>query len=256
MKAMILAAGLGTRLRPLTDSMPKPLLPIGGTPLIVWNLLMLRAGGIREVIVNLHYLGSMIEEALGDGSRWDMQIQYSHEPELLGTGGGLKAAEWFFDGQPFFVMNGDTLIDLDLLSLLDFHHTHGGVATLVLRDDPQAAQWGAVECDDRDHILRINGQGVSEDASTSAFTSRMFAGVHILHPSIMGDAPTGTFFSIIDSYTHVLAEGSRIFGFVHAGYWSDIGTVQRFEQAKDDVDAGLLTLASLKRDCYFPDSRV
>ncbi len=244
MKAMILAAGLGTRLRPLTDSTPKPLLPVGGTPLIVWNLLMLRAGGIREVIVNLHYLGSMIEEALGDGSCWDMQIRYSYEPELLGTGGGLKAAEWFFDGQPFFVMNADTLIDLDLLSLLDFHLAHGGVATLVLRDDPQAAQWGAVECDDRDHILRINAQGVHEGASRLVATTRMFAGVHILDPSIMHDAQAGMFFSIIDSYTRALAEGSRILGFVHAGYWSDVGTVQRYAQANDDVDAGLLTLAS------------
>ncbi len=256
MKAMILAAGLGTRLRPLTDSMPKPLLPVGGTPLIVWNLLMLRAGGIREVMINLHYLGSMIEEALGDGSRWDMRIRYSHEPELLGTGGGLKTAEWFFDGQPFFVMNGDTLIDLDLTSLLDFHHTHGGVATLVLRDDLQAARWGAVECDEQDHILRINGQGVPEDAAKPAMTSRIFAGAHILHPSIMDDAQAGTFFSIIDSYTRALTEGSRMFGFVHAGYWSDIGTVQRYGQAKSDVDAGLLTLASLQRDCYFPDSMV
>ena len=244
MKAMILAAGLGTRLRPLTDSIPKPLLPISGTPLIVWNLLLLRKGGIREVMINLHYLGPMIEEVLGDGSHWDMQISYSHESELLGTGGGLKAAEWFFDGQPFFVMNGDTLIDLDLRSFLNFHHSHGGVASLVLRDDPQAAQWGAVESDDQDSILRINGQGVPKDASRSALTSRMFAGVHILHPSIMDDAPTGTFFSIIDSYTHALAEGSRMLGFVHTGYWSDIGTVQRYAQAQVDVDAGLMTLAS------------
>ena len=162
MKAMILAAGLGTRLRPLTDTIPKPLLPVEGLPLIVWNLLLLRAGGIREVIINLHYLGSMIEEALGDGSRWDMRITYSHEAELLGTGGGLKAAEWFFDGQPFLVMNGDTLIDLDLQAFLDFHDVQGGVATLVLRDDPQAAQWGAVETDAQGHILRIIGQGIEE----------------------------------------------------------------------------------------------
>ena len=141
-------------------------------------------------------------------------------------------------------MNSDTLIELDLPSFLNFHHSHEGVATLVLRDDPEAAQWGAVESDGQDHILRINGQGVPEDASTSAMTSRMFAGVHILHPSLMDDAQTGTFFSIIDSYTRALAEGSRMLGFVHAGYWSDIGTVQRYAQAKSDVKAGLLTLAS------------
>jgi mannose-1-phosphate guanylyltransferase len=243
MKAMILAAGLGTRLRPLTDTIPKPLLPVGGVPLIVWNLLLLRAGGIREVIINLHYLGSMIEETLGDGSRWDMRITYSHEAELLGTGGGLKAAGWFFDGQPFFVMNGDTLIDLDLRAFLDFHDLQGGVATLVLRDDPQAVQWGAVETDAQDRILRIKGQGIVERGAKQAVTSRMFAGVHILHPVILDDAPTGKPFSIIDFYTRVIADGSRLLGFVHRGYWSDIGTVERYTQAQTDVEAGLIALA-------------
>jgi mannose-1-phosphate guanylyltransferase len=243
MKAMILAAGLGTRLQPLTDSIPKPLLPVGGVPLIVWNLLLLRAGGIREVIINLHYLGSMIEETLGDGSRWDMRITYSHEAELLGTGGGLKSAEWFFDGQPFFVMNSDTLIDLDLQAFLNFHDLQGGVATLVLRDDPQAAQWGAVETDAQDRILRINGQGIEERGAQRVVTSRMFAGVHILHPSILDDAPTAKPFSIIDSYTRALADGSRMLGFVYAGYWSDIGTVERYTQAERDVEAGLIALA-------------
>ncbi len=247
MKGMILAAGLGTRLRPLTDTIPKPLLPVGGVPLIVWNLLLLRAGGIREIVINLHYLGSMIEETLGDGSRWDMRITYSHEAELLGTGGGLKAAEWFFDGQPFFVMNGDTLIDLDLRAFLDFHDLQGGVATLVLRDDPQAVQWGAVETDSQDRILRIKGQGMEERGAKRAVTFRMFAGVHILHPFILDDAPTGQPFSIIDSYTHALTGGSRLLGFVHTGYWSDIGTVERYTQAQRDVESGLIALAPRQR---------
>jgi NDP-sugar pyrophosphorylase family protein len=197
-------------------------------------------------MMNLHYLGSMLEAALGDGSRWDMQITYSHEPELLGTGGGLKAAEWFFEGHPFFVMNGDTLIDLDVQALRDFHEAQGGIATLVLRDDPLAVQWGAVESDAQDRLLRINGQGVDKGLSTSAVTSRMFAGVHILHPSILDHAPTGKPFSIIDSYTQALAGGSRLFGFVHAGYWSDIGTVERYTHAQADVEAGFMSLPHSK----------
>ncbi len=240
MKAMILAAGLGTRLRPLTDTIPKPLLPVGGMPLIVWNLLLLRAGGIREVMINLYYLGSMIEEALGDGTRWDMQIAYSYEPELLGTGGGLKAVEEFFEGTSFLVMNGDTLINLDLSAFLDFHHSQDGVATLVLRDDPQAEQWGPVESDAQDLILRINGRGRDRVSSPTVAHTRMFAGVHILHPSILDNAPTGKPFSIIDSYTQALAGGSRLLGFVYAGYWSDIGTVERYAQAQADVAAGLM----------------
>jgi NDP-sugar pyrophosphorylase family protein len=242
MKAMILAAGLGTRLRPLTETTPKPLLPVGGTPLIVWNLLLLRAGGIREVIINLHYLGSMIEAALGDGSRWDMQIAYSYEPELLGTGGGLKKAEEFFEGESFLVMNGDTLINVDLPALQEFHRSQAGVATLVLRDDPHAEQWGAVESDAQDRILRINGRGLDLFALPTVAHTRMFAGVHILHPSLLDGAPTGTPFSIIDSYTNALAGGSRMLGFVYAGYWSDVGTVERYEQARADVEAGLLPL--------------
>ena len=241
MKAMILAAGLGTRLRPLTDTIPKPLLPVGGTPLILWNLLLLRANGIREVIINLHYLGHMIEETIGDGSHWDMQVRYSHEPTLLGTGGGLKAAEWFFEKQPFLVINGDTLIELDVKALMEFHQTHGGVATLVLRDDPHAAQWGAVESDAQDRILRINGRGMSQADSTCPLVERMFAGVHILHPSVLQGTLSGVTFSIIDSYTNELARGSKIFGFLHATYWSDIGTVERYTQAQADAEAGVIS---------------
>ena len=243
MKAMILAAGLGTRLRPMTESIPKPLLVVDGVPLIVWNLLLLRRGGIRDVIINLHYLGSMIEEALGDGSQWDMRISYSRESELLGTGGGLKAAEWYFEDQPFLVMNADTLIELDVQKCVDFHTSHGGVATLVLRDDPYPERWGVVESDAQEGIVRINGQGVEASASRRAVTSRMFAGVHILHPSILSDAPRGVSFSIIDSYTRALAADSRLLGFVHAGYWSDIGTMERYAQAQVDVEAGLIALA-------------
>ncbi len=242
MKAMILAAGLGTRLRPLTDTIPKPLLPVGGTPLILWNLLLLRAGGICEVMINLHYLGHLIEEAIGDGSRWDLQVKYSHEPTLLGTGGGINAAKWFFEDQSFLVINGDTLIGLDVKALREFHRTHGGVATLVLRDDPQAARWGAVESDAQNRILRINGRGLSHADSTGSPIERMFAGVHILHPSVLRDALANTPFSIIDSYTNELARGSVMFGMVHAGYWSDIGTVERYVHAQADAEAGLISL--------------
>jgi mannose-1-phosphate guanylyltransferase len=224
----------------LTDTIPKPLLPVGGTPLIVWNLLLLRSYGIRNVMINLHYLGDMIEEAIGDGSRWGMQVRYSHESTLLGTGGGLKAAEWFFEPHPLLVINGDTLIELDVKTLVEFHRTHGGVATLVLRDDPKAAQWGAVESDPQDRVFRINGRGKSQAELKGPLVERMFAGVHIFHPSILQDAPANRPFSIIDSYTNELARGSHIFGFLHTAYWSDIGTVGRYAQAQADAEAGLI----------------
>src|ERR1051326_4481452 len=114
MRAMILAAGLGTRLRPLTDTIPKPLLPIADRPLIIWNLLLLRQHGIHEILINLHHLGHLIEKELGDGSQFGMKIVYSHEPRILGTGGGLKQAESWLGQDVFLVLNGDTLLDLNI----------------------------------------------------------------------------------------------------------------------------------------------
>jgi len=244
MKAMILAAGFGTRLRPLTLTVPKPLLPVGGTPLIVWNLLLLRTFGIRQVMMNLHYLGQLIQEALGDGAQWDMEITYSYEPKILGTGGGLKAALDFFEKDPFLVINGDTLIDLDVQALINFHRERQGVATLVLRDDPDAERWGVVECDPCQRIYRITGLGVQKTAHEMPMTRRMFAGVHVLDPGLLRDEPEGIPFSIIDTYTKALAHGSCLFGFVHDGYWSDVGTLECYAQAQCDAESGKFLLAS------------
>ena len=212
MKAMILAAGLGTRLRPLTATTPKPLLPVGDTPLIVWNLLLLRQYGIHEVIINLHYLGHMIQQALGDGSRWDMQLTYSHEPVILGTGGGLKAAESFFAGEDFLVLNGDTLIELDLDDILQLHASRGALATMVLREDPHVEQWGVVETTEDDRVLTINGRGWDIDGSNSTAKRRMFAGVHVLNPQVLVHCPIGQSSSIIDAYVKELQGGAVIIG--------------------------------------------
>ena len=168
MKAMVLAAGLGTRLRPLTASLPKPLLPLGPHPLLVWNLLLLRQYGIKDVMINLHHLGERIRQALGDGSQWHMRIVYSHEPVLLGTGGGIKRVEEFFQDGPFLVLNGDTVATLDLSQLVAHHHSEGALATMVLRDDPEVERWGVVETDHHDRVLRIHGKGASGERGRRA----------------------------------------------------------------------------------------
>ena len=250
MKAMILAAGFGTRLRPLTNTIPKPLLPVGGMPLIVWNLLLLRVFGIRQVMVNLHYMGHLIREALGDGTQWDMEISYSLEPEILGTGGGLKAAARFFEGQPFLIINGDIIIDLDVQAVVDFHCQRKGMATLVLRDDPDVDRWGSVECDANQQILRINGRGKSTLLSEFQVFRRMFTGVHIIDPELLHAEQEGVAFSIIDTYTRSLAHGYNLFGFVHAGYWSDVGTPERYRQAQADAESGKFLVVSRKLSRY------
>jgi len=206
MKAMILAAGLGTRLRPLTDTTPKPLLPVAGTPMIVWNLLLLKRHGIRDVVINLHHLGTMISQALGDGGAFGMRIVYSHEPVILGTGGGIKQAEPHFNGEPVLILNGDTLFELDLGALMRFHREQQAAATLVLRKDPEAARWGLVEVTDRAEVVRITGRGLSEPTATAA---RMFAGIHILHPRLLKYLPAGEECSIIDAYVQGIQEGEH-----------------------------------------------
>jgi NDP-sugar pyrophosphorylase family protein len=247
MKAMILAAGLGTRLRPITNTIPKPLLPVAGTPLIVWNLLLLRQAGITEVIINLHHLGDLIEKELGDGSRFGLRLIYSREAVLLGTGGGMKHAAWFFGDGPFLVMNGDTLLDLDLGGLIREHAqgatTRGALATLVVRPDPDVERWGAVELVGR-RIVRITGRGVASMQTSEPIDKRMFAGVHIIHPRVLSRLPTGQPSSIIDAYVEALAEGQLLCGYPFEGYWSDVGSPERYAQVQQDAERGLINLAS------------
>lgn len=240
MKAMILAAGLGTRLRPLTDTLPKPLLPIAGAPLILWNLFLLRRHGITEVIINLHHLGHLIEKELGDGSRFGMRISYSREPVILGTGGGIKQAEPFFNGEPFVVLNGDTLLELDLEAVVRFHEQRSALATMVLREDPDVDRWGAMEINPEQRVVRIIGRGLSEAGRTD---KRMFAGLHVMHPQLLKEVPTGQASSIIDAYVSAIQRGEVILGYRMDGYWSDVGTPERYAHAQKDAEAGRISLA-------------
>lgn len=241
MKAMILAAGLGTRLRPLTNMIPKPLLPIAGTPLIVWNLLLLKRHGFHDVVINLHHLGPMIEQALGNGSRYGLRIVYSREPVILGTGGGLKQAEPHFSGESVLVLNGDTLVELDLGALCAFHQQRDAMATLVLRKDPEAEQWGLVEMDSDNQIVRITGRGRTDQVPTQP---RMFAGIHVLRPRLLRDVPKGVASTVIDPYVAAIQRGEAVLGYDCEGYWSYIGTPERYAQAEQDASAGRITLAS------------
>ncbi len=242
MKAMVLAAGLGTRLRPLTESLPKPLLPLGPHPLLVWNLLLLRQHGITEVMINLHYLGEQIRTAIGDGSRWGVNVLYSVEPVLLGTGGGLKQAEYFFEGEPFLVVNGDTVFTLDLSALIAHHRRAEAVATMVLRDDPDAEQWGVIETDRHGRVLTINGKGRSASVPGTAIARRMFAGIHVIDPFLLRHVPSGVPSSIIDAYVLWLERGAMVSSYLLRGYWSDVGTPIRYAQVQQDFESGLLRL--------------
>jgi len=242
MKAMVLAAGLGTRLRPLTNSLPKPLLSLGSYSLLVWNLLLLRKHCITDIMINLHYLGEQIQAIIGDGSQWGLHVSYSVEPVLLGTGGGLKQVEPFFEGEPFLVVNGDTIFDLDLSAMIAHHRQADAIATMVLRDDPDVEQWGVIKTDPQDRVLTITGRGRSVSAASEAMIQRMFAGIHVIDPVLLRHIPQGVPSSIIDAYVLWLERGAMVSSYLLTGYWSDVGTPERYAQIQQDFDSGLLRL--------------
>jgi NDP-sugar pyrophosphorylase family protein len=184
MKAMILAAGQGTRLRPLTERIPKCMVPIGGKPLLEHTVLWLRKYGVTDLIINLHHLPHVVKDYFGDGQKWEVKITYSVEKEPLGTAGGVKNVEWFFDG-PFFVWYGDNLSTCDLHRLYVFHQAKGGIATIALyyREDPTAS--GIVGLDENDRLTRF----LEKPRADQVFSHWVSAGIFVLEPAVRQAIP-------------------------------------------------------------------
>lgn len=241
MKAMVLAAGQGTRLRPLTNRVPKALVPVAGRPMIEYALLLLRRYGIRDIIINLHHLGAEVENHLGDGRALGLNIRYSREPELLDTGGGLlKAQEFLRDGR-FIVINTDALIDLDLAAALSFHEKSGAAATLVLRSDPRADEFGSMDIDSEGRIVRFL-KTLAPTPARGGVRKLMFTGVQILEPRVFSymreHGPGQKFSTTRDTYPRMLLGGERLFGFTCDGFWQDLGTPERIRQAEENLRGG------------------
>ncbi|MDH4228882.1 MAG: nucleotidyltransferase family protein [Nitrospirota bacterium] len=243
-RAMLLAAGRGERLRPLTDHHPKPLISLGGEPMVFRVLALLAAAGIREVHVNTHHLGEQIPATLGDGSRWGLRLAYHTEQVILGTGGGLanaiRESPQLAEG-PLLMINSDILVDADLSAVIAHHvalHADSNTAaTLVLRPDPQAAQYGAIATDDAGRIRRF--LHLDTGGATREY---MFTGIQVISPGCLTYLnPAGTVFPITDSYMAALRAGEHLAAFVHHGYWSDLGTPERLLQAEADLATGRVT---------------
>lgn len=242
MRAMILAAGKGTRLRPYTRTLPKPLLPVGRHPLIYYNLLLLKKYGITDVVINLHTHASKLKKALGDGLIPGMRITYSEEPTILGTGGALRPVRRLFSESTFILMNGDILADLNLDKLVEFHQRKKAAATLVLRKDPDAERWGVIEADGPGRVWRLLKQGADGDRRLSEY---MFTGVQVLEPRIFDYLPRRRFFSIIEAYQSMIPGNERVYGYVMRGFWMDLGTPERYRKAHRDMARGLIKLHHL-----------
>lgn len=232
MKGFVLAAGFGQRLRPITETVPKPLLPVGNVPLIAFALKLLADAGITDVIVNLHHLGKAIREALGDGAAYGVKITWSEEEEILGTGGGLKKMHEALEGGTFVVINSDTIIDLDLKAVIATHRRKKALATLVLRSDPRQEEFGQIEVADGGRIRRILGQG----APGGRVKPYMFAGVHVVEPRLLEYIPPDVNTCVMRyGYTKALTNNEPLYSVVADGYWNDAGTPDRYLQANLDA---------------------
>lgn len=231
---MVLAAGLGTRLRPLTNLVPKPLAPIANRPLLEYTFALLAAAGVREAVVNAHHLPDELERGLRALDASGLALHVSRERQILGTAGGLKRAESFLAGGTFLLLNGDFLIDLDLRAVLEFHAQQHATATMVLTPDEDAGVLGV----DPDGVIRrfIAPRPAHEPAGR---LSCGFTGVHVLEPEIFRAIPANTPWEINRQvYPELLARGRRVCGFVHRGYWREAGSPGGYLAANRDVLAG------------------
>ncbi|MHB1415123.1 MAG: nucleotidyltransferase family protein [Chloroflexota bacterium] len=237
-KAMILAAGEGTRLRPLTADTPKPLLPLAGVPLILYSLALLRQHGICEVAVNLHHNAQKIVDCLGDGSRLGMKIHYSYEEALLGTAGGLRKVAHLFD-DTFVVLYGDVLTDCDLSALIRFHRKQGGPATLALSEVTNPWEVGIVQLDQDGRVLDF----VEKPPRGSAAGNLANGGIYVMERVVLDYVPkSGPCDFGYDVFPHLLREGLPIYGYLLPAktYLVDIGTLDKYRRAEADVAAGII----------------
>jgi NDP-sugar pyrophosphorylase family protein len=247
MRAMILAAGLGTRLRPLTDHRPKALVEVAGHTLLEITLRRLREVGIREVIVNVHHFSDMLVDYLRKNDDFGMQVAISWEEELLDTGGGLKKAAWFFseeaaDGEPFLLHNVDVLSTIDLGRMVEFHRQHQALATLAVQD----RETSRYLLFDEEHRLcgRQTGRNSREVVRPSQTTRELaFSGVHVISPRFLSLMTEQGAFSIIASYLRLAGQREKIMAFrADVYYWRDLGKPESLAQAEQDVKHDLLQL--------------
>lgn len=259
MKAMVLAAGFGTRLRPLTLERPKAAVPLGNVPLGAFALRHLADQGVREVVVNLHYMSDQVRAALQQTAPLCMQLAFSYEPEILGTGGGLKKVETRLiqEAQPVVVVNADTFFQPDIHAALQVHARHQAVATMVVRPDPETHAYGAVHVDSAGRVTQL----LDAKAPGRAPPARpyMFSGVHVLSPRAFRDLPEQGCI-IRTAYRRWIERGEPVAAVVDLSPWSDLGTLGRYLEGNLALARGQWripgTETEAERGLVHPEARV
>ena len=229
MQVMILAAGRSTRLGSLGMALPKPLLPVCGYPAVTYALALCRQAGLHDVVINLHHHGDKIGRSLGDGSQFGVNLRYSVEEELLGTGGGVGKARALFASEPVLIINGKVAADVDLRTVIAAHaqEPRGTVATMVLREDPHPELWAPIGVDTEGRVVSIRGQRAPSTAR-APLAPRMFTGIHVVESALLDRLPAGVSDIIGDAYIPALRAGDRVGAMTMTGYFAEHSTPESY----------------------------
>jgi mannose-1-phosphate guanylyltransferase / phosphomannomutase len=234
MKAVIMAGGEGTRLRPLTSNQPKPMVPMVNRPLMEHIVLLLKRHGFEETVVTVQFLASLVRQYFGDGSDLGMSLAYATEESPLGTAGSVKNAEDALD-ESFLVVSGDALTDIDLEKVAAYHREKGALATVVLSRQPNPLEYGIVIADEEGRIERF----LEKPGWGQVFSDTVNTGIYILEPEIFSHIPAETPYDFSkDLFPALLEQGAPIYGYVADGYWCDVGTIEAYHRAHQDVLEG------------------
>jgi NDP-sugar pyrophosphorylase family protein len=231
-KAMVLAAGAGTRLRPLTHETPKPMVPVVNRPVIHHVLDNLLRHGIKEVMVNLFALPEQVRGYCGDGSRWSLKVQYSQEPKLMGTAGAIKKVEEFFEDGPFIVMSGDGLSDIDITAMWAFHKKRKSLATMAVKAVDSRFDYG---------VTLANGSGrikgfLEKPYWGDVFSNKVNTGIYLFEPEIFKFIPKNKVYDFgHELWPKLLKLKKPIYSFETRGYWTDVGNPTEYRQCQIDI---------------------
>jgi len=234
-KAMVLAAGLGTRLRPLTDLISKPMAPIVNKPVMEHIIELLIRHNFKDVVCNLHWYPEAIKDYFGDGSRWGLSISYSYEEFLMGTAGGVKNVEDFFEGKTFLIISGDALTDIDLTEVFNYHKRRGGIATLVLTEVDDPSQYGVVILDKEDKIMGFQEKPLAGEEKSNLANS----GIYMFESDIFNYIPEKTFYDFGKNvFPDLLLKQIPYYGIKHNNYWNDVGGLEEYQRGNFDALEG------------------
>ncbi len=235
MKAVVMAGGEGTRLRPMTASMPKPLLPVVNKPIMEHVLRLLHRHGFSETVVTVQFLASLVRNYFGDGEELGMQLHYATEETPLGTAGSVKNAEHLLRDDTFVVISGDALTDFDLTSLVKFHHDKGALVTVCLTRVPDPLEFGITIIDDDHRVQRF----LEKPTWGQVFSDTVNTGIYVMEPEVFdyvkADEPVDW---SADVFPRLVDDGKPIFGYIAEGYWEDVGTHESYVRAQADVLSG------------------